>query len=168
MAFQWTDTGIVVPPPAVGIPHTDDVAPGVLSLPVYPQEMTRIFTSDYAVYMIPSPDGDPDKQRGIYCVSGTQGKIRHASVLEIARHATSGILLVSPPVELSAHAGDNEIPGLAVQVQFVPVETQRPGHGPEYQLRLMCVRPRPDNSTWTLNLIYPDLPIYWRRRLPGG
>lgn len=159
--FEWKDTGIEVATP----PQFADA--GVLGLPIHPQQMTSIYTSDYCVFMIPSPDGIPAHQRGIYGVSGTKNMIRHVSIFEIPPGGS--LLLSRPPPELSAAPGDNEIPGTAVQVQFVPVEVQRPGRGPEYQLRMFCVMPNA-NDQWTLRLLWSsktgDLPFWWARRLP--
>lgn len=163
--LEWVDTGIEVAPPyAAPKRKRKPATPGTLALPVYPQQMTRIYTSDYDAFVIPSPNGNPEQQRILYAVSGTQGKIRHASIFEIPPGGS--LLLAHAPRELSVTPGDNEIPGLAVQLRFLRIEVQRPGHGPEYQLRLHCVRPN-NNDIWTLWLIYPDLPFWWRRYLPG-
>lgn len=172
MAFAWQDTGFVV----YETPQTEDaeiaqaLEPGVLSLPVLPGEFNRSYVSDHDELVIPSPDGNPALQRIIYVVSHViEGRNRQTAIYEII--PGTGLLLTYGPPELK---GDNRIPGNSVQPHIFPIEVQRPPQPPlflpqppEYQTRVMAVIERPDKSAWTLRLLYPDLPIYWRRYLPG-
>jgi hypothetical protein len=163
--MEWHDTGIIVfEPPA------EEAAPGTLSLPIYPGEFNRSYVSDHDEFVIPSDDGQPGHQRIIYVVSHViDGKNRQMAFYEIIP-GTSVLLTYGPP-ELH---GDNRIAGNAVQPHLFAIEVQRPPQPPlfepqppEYQLRCMAVVERPDKSAWTLRLLWPDLPIFWRRWLPG-
>jgi hypothetical protein len=165
--MEWRDTGLIVFETPQTEPTEADaqqlVMPGVLSLPVYPGEFNRSYVSDHDELVIPSPDGNPANQRIIYVLSHTiEGRNRQTAIYEII--PGTGLLLAYGPPELH---GDNRIPGNSVQPHIFPIEVQRPGQPPEYQPRVMAVIERPDKSAWTLRLLYPDPPIYWRRYLPG-
>lgn len=179
MAMEWLDTGLVVftvpgsttEQDTIAEPAADDAAaPGVLSLPIYPTEFNRSYVSDHHEITIPSYDGQPGHQRIIYVLSHTiDGKSRHMAIYEIVP-GTGALLTYGPPELL----GDNRIEGNAVQPHFLPIEVQRPPQPPnyypqppEYQLRLYAVIERADKTAWTLRMVYPDLPIYWHRHLPG-
>ncbi len=162
--MEWQDTGLVIyeTPPADAEAEQAAI-PGTLSLPIFPGELNRSYVSDHHEIVIPSPDGNSAYQRIIYVVShAIDGKSRQTAVYEIV--PGTGLMLAYGPPELQ---GDNRIAGNSVQPHFVAIEVQRPGRPPEYQLRLYAVIERADKSAWTLRFVYPDMPIFWRRYLPG-
>lgn len=166
--IRWIDTGIEVAVPELVTPKRGKQAASKAGgLTPYPQELNRSYVSDHDEIVIPSPDGNPARQRILYPVSHTiNGKSRQLAIYEIP--VGGSILLSKAPWELE---GRNVLPGNAVQPHIFPVEVQRPGRGPEWQARLMAVVERDDKSAWTLRLIWlpgsGDLPFWWPRRLPG-
>lgn len=169
MPREWIDTGVVVFT-VPDLASEDDTKKAARALPIYPVEFNRSYVSDHNELVIPSPDGNPAHQRIIYVLSHMiDGKSRQTAFYEIL--PGTGVLLTYGPPELG---GDNRIPGNAVQPHLFPIEVQRPPQPPyyqpqppEYQIRCMSVVERPDKSAWTLRMLWPDLPIFWLRRLPG-
>lgn len=161
--MKWLDTGIEVAVPELITPKKSKAG----GLTPYPQELNRSYVSDHDEIIIPSPDGNPARQRILYAVSHTiNGKSRQLAIYEIP--AGGSIVLASAPPEL---AGRNVVPGNAVQPSLFAIEVQRPGRGPEWQARLMAAVERDDKTAWTFRLIWlpgsGDLPFWWARRLPG-
>ncbi len=122
-------------------------APSTLRVGVedfYPQELTRVYASGFALAHIRVPGAS---QRIIYALC----ELRRTRVVEF--HSINGVLVPRPPPEL---ASDNTVDGLSVNPQFLWIDT---GDGRQ-RLRLYVVAERPDKSAWTLRFCYPDLPIY--------
>lgn len=110
----------------------------------YPQELTHVYTSGFALAHIRVPG---QAQRIIYALCEN----RHTRVVEF--FSVYGVLVPRPPAELQ---GDNVVEGLSVNPQFLWIDT---GDGRQ-RLRLYVVAQRADGSQWTLRFTYPDLPIY--------